>query len=135
MVEAYIGAIFVDSEYNFSEVERFFDKHVLPYFVDMTIYDTFANNHPVTLLTNLLTITFRCTHFRILAKDAHPEEVETLNLAAVLVHDEVVAKGKASSGKNAKIKAAQDLLAKLRGLSRGEFREKFKCNCAKVGLE
>ena len=46
IVEAYIGAVFVDSEFNFAEVERFFDQHVRWFFEDMTIYDTFANNHP-----------------------------------------------------------------------------------------
>lgn len=45
-MESYIGAIFVDSEYNFAEVERFFDEHVRWFFEDMNIYDTFANNHP-----------------------------------------------------------------------------------------
>lgn len=28
IVEAYIGAIFVDSEYNYAEVEKFFDMHI-----------------------------------------------------------------------------------------------------------
>ena len=46
IVESYIGAIFVDSEYNLAEVERFFDKHIRWFFEDMSIYDTFANNHP-----------------------------------------------------------------------------------------
>ena len=46
VVEAYIGAIFVDSEFDFKEVERFFDAHIRWYFEDMSIYDTFANNHP-----------------------------------------------------------------------------------------
>lgn len=46
ILEAYIGAIFVDSEFNFGEVERFFDAHIRWYFEDMSIYDTFANNHP-----------------------------------------------------------------------------------------
>lgn len=46
IVEAFIGAIFVDSEYNYGEVERFFDQHVKWFFEDMKIYDTFANNHP-----------------------------------------------------------------------------------------
>lgn len=46
VVESYIGAIFVDSEYDLTEVERFFDKHMRWFFEDMSIYDTFANNHP-----------------------------------------------------------------------------------------
>lgn len=45
-MEAYIGAIFVDSEYNYGEVERFFEAHIRWFFEDMSIYDTFANNHP-----------------------------------------------------------------------------------------
>lgn len=47
MVEAYIGAIFIDSDFDYNEVQRFFDMHIQPYFEDMSIYDTFANNHPV----------------------------------------------------------------------------------------
>lgn len=47
MVEAYIGALFIDSNFDYNEVQRFFDQHVKPYFDDMTIYDTFANNHPI----------------------------------------------------------------------------------------
>jgi endoribonuclease Dicer len=46
MVEAYVGALFVDSNFDYNEVQRFFDKHMKPYFEDMSIYDTFANNHP-----------------------------------------------------------------------------------------
>lgn len=46
MVEAYLGAVFVDSGFNFEVVEAFFKRHVKPYFHDMSIYDTFANKHP-----------------------------------------------------------------------------------------
>ena len=79
IVESYIGAIFVDSEYDLTEVERFFDKHIRWFFEDMSIYDTFANNHPTvsplsspkptlshhsphphqTYLHNLMTLSFR----------------------------------------------------------------------------
>lgn len=50
MVEAYMGAIFVDSEFDFGVVERFYSEHIKPYFVDMTLYDTFANKHPTVSL-------------------------------------------------------------------------------------
>ena len=46
MLEAYIGAIFVDSDFEFSVVENFFAAHIKPFFVDMSLYDTFANRHP-----------------------------------------------------------------------------------------
>ena len=46
VVEAYLGALFVDSEYDYSQIERFFAAHIQPFFEDMSIYDTFANNHP-----------------------------------------------------------------------------------------
>ena len=50
MVEAYIGAIFVDSSFNYEVVEDFFKRFLQHYFEDMTIYDTFANKHPTVCL-------------------------------------------------------------------------------------
>ncbi len=46
IVESYIGALFVDSEFKYGEVERFFNEHIKWFFEDMNIYDTYANNHP-----------------------------------------------------------------------------------------
>lgn len=54
MVEAYLGAIFVDSEFNFEVIEAFYQKHIKPYFEDMSIYDTFANKHPTVRLCSSL---------------------------------------------------------------------------------
>lgn len=56
-MESYIGALFVDSEFNYGEVERFFNEHIKWFFEDMSIYDTYANNHPTvnTLLSPLTT--------------------------------------------------------------------------------
>lgn len=39
--------MFVDSEFNFAEVQRFFDAHIKVFFEDMSVYDTFANAHPI----------------------------------------------------------------------------------------
>lgn len=50
IIESYLGAVFVDSEFCFAEIERFFDDHIRWFFEDMSIYDTFANNHPVVSL-------------------------------------------------------------------------------------
>lgn len=46
MIEAYIAAAFVDSDFDYSVVENFFTAHVQPYFENMSLYDTFANRHP-----------------------------------------------------------------------------------------
>lgn len=46
MIEAYIAAIFVDSDFDYTVVEAFFTVHIKPYFEDMSLYDTFANRHP-----------------------------------------------------------------------------------------
>lgn len=50
-------------------------------------------------------------------------------LAAVLVHDVVLAQEMASSGRYAKIKTSQVALRNLEGLTVGEFREKYHCRC------
>lgn len=46
MVESYLGAVFVDSEFNFEMIASFFNKYIKPFFHDMSTYDTFANKHP-----------------------------------------------------------------------------------------
>lgn len=54
MVESYLGAIFVDSGFDFGVIESFYAKHIKPYFEDMSLYDTFANKHPtVSILLNI----------------------------------------------------------------------------------
>lgn len=55
VLEAYLGAVFVDSEFKFEEIERFFETHIRWFFEDMSIYDTFANSHP--------TVSFPCYEY------------------------------------------------------------------------
>ncbi|KAL4741976.1 hypothetical protein BDV11DRAFT_212303 [Aspergillus similis] len=130
MVEAYLGAIFVDSNFNFSVVEEFYHKYVQPFFVDMAIYDTFANKHPTTFLHNRLTGEYGCSDYCLQAGEIPAVDGETPRvLAAVIIHDTVVAEGIASSGRNAKIKASAKALDMLEKLRQAEFREKFGCNC------
>ncbi|KAK2766940.1 Dicer-like protein 1 [Arachnomyces sp. PD_36] len=130
MVEAYIGAIFVDSSFNFDVVQDFFNQNIKWYFEDMSIYDTFANKHPTTFLHNRLAIDFGCTNYCLKAGevpsvDGAPPRV----LAAVILHDEVIAKGMASSGRTAKVKASQKALDVLDDLEVYEFRKQYGCDC------
>ncbi|KAL4887487.1 hypothetical protein BJY04DRAFT_212522 [Aspergillus karnatakaensis] len=131
MVEAYIGAIFIDANFDFHVVEEFYQRHIKPFFYDMAIYDTFANKHPTTFLHNRLTNEYGCTDYcvksgEIPAVDGEPPRV----LAAVMIHDTVIAEGFASSGRYAKVKASEKALEALEKIGKVEFCERFKCNCS-----
>ncbi|ODH53084.1 hypothetical protein GX48_00618 [Paracoccidioides brasiliensis] len=112
MLEAYIGAIFVDSNFSFEVVEDFFQQCLKKYFEDMSIYDTFANKHPTA-------------SGEVDSVDAAEHRV----LAAVIIHDEFVAEGIASSAGYAKVKASENALAKLDGLPAFKFRDIYRCEC------
>ncbi|EXJ94083.1 hypothetical protein A1O1_02476 [Capronia coronata CBS 617.96] len=60
LVESYLGAVLVDSGFDFREIEKFFQNHVKWFFEDIEAYDTFANRHPTTHLFRLLREEFRC---------------------------------------------------------------------------
>ncbi|KAL9026385.1 MAG: hypothetical protein Q9196_004941 [Gyalolechia fulgens] len=131
IVESYLGAVFVDSEFKFSEIERFFNDHVRWFFEDMSIYDTFANNHPVTHLHNHLVVSFGCSNYKVMAS-AVPNAAGTdvqHQVAVVMVHGEVVASGTAASSKNAKVRACERALEVLKPLAPFEFRQRWGCDC------
>ncbi|KAL2864678.1 putative RNA helicase/RNAse III [Aspergillus lucknowensis] len=130
MVEAYIGAVFVDSNFDFTLVEDFYKRHVKPYFEDMAIYDTFANKHPMTFLHNRLANEYGCKDYCVKAGEIPAVDGEIPRvLAAVMIHDTVIAEGLASSGRYAKVKVSEKALDLLESMGQVEFREKFSCNC------
>ncbi|KAL8687466.1 MAG: hypothetical protein Q9218_006367 [Villophora microphyllina] len=131
IVESYIGAVFVDSEFDYSEVERFFNNHIRWFFEDLSIYDTFANHHPVTHLHNLLTLSLGCSSYRIMSSPIFNAMGDTIKhqVAVVIIHGHVIASGQAASSKNAKVKAAAKALEALKGLAPFEFRGKYGCGC------
>jgi len=130
-VEAYIGAIFVDSGFDYAVVEQFFEMHILKYFHDMTIYDTFANKHPTTFLHNQLTNDFGCQDYHIWAKEVPCNDGEVpVVAAAVVIHGGIMESGEASSGRYAKLKASQRALKLIESIPIPEFRKRYKCDCA-----
>ncbi|KAI1956642.1 Dicer-like protein 1 [Ophidiomyces ophidiicola] len=130
MVESYIGAIFVDSNFQFEVVEDFFQRFIKGYFEDITIYDTYANKHPTTYLHNRLTIDFGCSNYCLKAGEVpFIDGAGTRVFAAVLVHDDLVAEAVASSARYAKLRASEKALVKLEGLAPFKFREIYGCNC------
>ena len=135
VLEAYVGAIFVDSEYKYATVQRFFEKHIRPYFRDMRIYDTFAKKHPVTFCTQFIYDTFGCHSYGL-----HSEEIQikddkgtwtgsTKVAAAILIHGHVVDGTVRESGRYAKVAAAQKALKKLQSVTKEAFVQDFGCDC------
>jgi endoribonuclease Dicer len=131
MMEAYVGAIFVDSEYNYGEVERFFEKQIRPYFENMELYDTYANKHPVTFLTNFLEHHMGCSNWNIYARqlpdigNGLPPQI----VATVMVHNQIIMSQQGTSGRYAKISVAKKALEMLKGLPLPEFRANYQCDC------
>ncbi|KAI5300776.1 Dicer-like protein 1 [Ascosphaera pollenicola] len=132
MVEAYIGAIFIDSNFEYEVVQDFFDKFVKDHFEDMTIYDTFANKHPTTFLHNKLAQEFECQNYSLKAAEVpFADGMESKVVAAVIIHGKVVVDAMMNSTQSAKVKASQKALEELSGLSFTQFRLRYGCDCHK----
>lgn len=135
IVEAYMGAIFVDSGFDFTVVRDFFNKQIVgPWFADMSLYDTYASNHPVTLLASHLQIELGCRHWRLLIDEVdQPEGTQATKmnyLCALLIHGRVQAHASAQrNGRHAKTACAQKALGILQGISLDQFRDQFGCDC------
>ncbi|RDA87011.1 hypothetical protein CP532_6707 [Ophiocordyceps camponoti-leonardi (nom. inval.)] len=137
MLEALVGAIFVDSGYDMVPVREFFDRIVHPYFRDMTPFETYVADHPVTALTHLLQNKLGCNDWR-LCVSAVPCSVERGAAAmmdedvvcALMVHGRALTSASARAGRDAKAAAAEKALGLLRELDGGVFREKTGCDCA-----
>nr|XP_023907881.1 dicer-like protein 1 [Quercus suber]POF16313.1 dicer-like protein 1 [Quercus suber] len=131
ILEAYVGAIFIDSEFNYSVVQTFFDTHIRWYFEDMSIYDTYANNHPCTHLENLLLTTYGCQDHRLMASEIPTIESSEKKdvVAVVMIHNEIVSFSRGASGRYARLRAAQEALETIQGMMPGDFRSKYFCTC------
>jgi len=136
IIEAYVGAIFVDSEYDYSQVERFFDEHIKWYFADMSIYDNYANKQPTTFLTKFIAVHMGCNYWSVQVREIKSiDGSKPTVVAMVTIHNKVVSDFQAESSRYAKIGAAKKALALLEGLPVTEFREKYECECKPVEEE
>lgn len=134
IVEAYVGAVFIDSDFDYAQVQRFFDVHIQPYFEDMSLYDSYANNHPVTHLHHLLDQTYGCRQYQVLSREVPSLQVlgDKEVVVAVMVHDEIVAHDRGKSDRYGRLRAAKMALERLEGLVPRDFRERFRCDCGEV---
>ncbi|KAI4727035.1 dicer-like protein 1 [Aureobasidium sp. EXF-10728] len=138
IVEAYVGAMFIDADFDYSVVQRFFDQHMKPFFEDMEIYDDYANNHPVTRLHNKLQKSFGCHEYNLFNSEETVDGMQPLFWSGVMIHDsEPIGVWKAKSGRYANIKAAIKAVEELEGMAPYEFRAKFGCDCRETvhGIE
>ena len=51
-------------------------------------------------------------------------------IAVVMVHDEIITEGVATSSKYAKLKASSEALEMLKGLAPFEYRIQYRCDCS-----
>jgi len=130
IVEAYIGAIFIDSGFQYAEVQRFFDTHIKWFFADMSIYDTFAGGHPTTKLHQFLSINMGCQNYRLMSGDILAADgISKRIVSTVSVHGTMVGHGKANSSKVAKTIASDSAYKEMQGLAPWEFRLRYACDC------
>lgn len=129
LVESTLGAILVDSEFDYSQIDKFFTRHVQWFFSRMEDYDSFANRHPTTFLFQRLSKELNCDDFAIECTEPSDVVSEAEIVAAVLVHNQVIAISKGQSRRYAKVRASRSALGILDGLSIENFRQKFKCDC------
>ncbi|KAF3043096.1 Dicer-like protein 1 [Didymella keratinophila] len=126
VIEAFVAALFVDSDFDFTVVLGFFTRHLKPFFEDMTLdaYENFASNHPTTRLSRLLSINFGCTDWRLGALETEtciPGKGKAI-AAMVMIHNKVVFHSLGQSGRYARVRASQAALEVLDGLPPYEFR-------------
>ena len=146
MLEAFIGALFIDSEFNYDIVQKFFDSHIRPYFVDMSLYDgtyfslslaqssfdardiDFAGQHPTTFLTKKL-VAIGCDNWGWECEQYKTDE-DNYVIAAIMIHGEVFTWGKAQSARMARVRGAEKALKDLREM--GDEEAAKLCTCVKT---
>ncbi|CAM1503201.1 Fc.00g079770.m01.CDS01 [Cosmosporella sp. VM-42] len=136
IVEALIGAMFVDSSYDYSVVQSFFTRFIEPYFEDMELYDNFASQHPVTFLDAKMQQDLFCNQWRILTsnvpcplEDGVQAVTQSDVVCALMVHGKVFLHATAKSGRYAKIAVAKKALQKFKEMGLEEVKREMGCDC------
>ncbi|KKA28156.1 hypothetical protein TD95_004288 [Thielaviopsis punctulata] len=136
ILEAYVGAMFLDSGLDYGVVHQFFVNHVKPYFEDMGLYDSYANRHPVTYLVKKVQGEFRCIRWSMVTREkplgleAGAELLKTSCVAAgFVIHGQVVGVGEEEEVRFAKVQAALQVTEKISRMSLEDYRVEFGCDC------
>ncbi|OLN97312.1 Dicer-like protein 1 [Colletotrichum chlorophyti] len=143
VLEAYVGAVFVDSGYNYNKVREFFNEHIRPFFTDMALYDSFASGHPVRGLADILK-EFGCMECRLVIMETPLSAAAGVGaitrsevFCALMIHGGPEPKfvAKAASGRYAKIASAKAAIAEFSGLDKAAFKVKYGCKCQAISDE
>ncbi|OAA58270.1 RNase3 domain protein [Cordyceps fumosorosea ARSEF 2679] len=136
IVEALIGAMFVDARYDYNVVRSFFERFVRPHLDDMEGYDALGAGHVVTQAVHALQGRFGCARWRFCVSEVPCESRAGLAaltgsdaVCALLVHGEVRWHAKAGNTIEAKSKVASMALAVLHGINEDTYRTEMNCDC------
>lgn len=136
MLEALVGAMFVDSGYDYGVVRRFFATFIEPYFKNMALYDTYTSKHPMTALVHLLQERFGCHSWRLYVSEVPcPVDqgvaamMDDDAVCALMVHEQVVEHATGTTVRDAKLLVAKTAVKRLEGLDMTVYRETMRCNC------
>ncbi|KAM3458327.1 hypothetical protein MY3296_000533 [Beauveria thailandica] len=142
VVEALIGAMFVDARYDLSVVRAFFQRFVQPHVgaADGGCCDALGPGHVVSRAARWLQGEYGCGRWRLCVSEV-PCESRAGMLAltasdcvcALVVHGEVRWHAKAGSAVEAKSKVAAMALKALESVDRARWRAEMKCDCAGQG--
>ncbi|KAG0129258.1 hypothetical protein HOY82DRAFT_488379 [Tuber indicum] len=132
VLEAFIGAVFVDSGFQYNIVERLVNTFILPYFVDMTVFDNFAGQHPTTYISKFMD-DLNCELWGFESQQCMTGNM-TYILTAIVVHSEIFSYGSGVSVKAARVEASLAAIQKLED-PEGLRLLKETCNCAEVREE
>jgi endoribonuclease Dicer len=127
VVEAYVGAMFVDSEFDFSVVQKFFDMHIKAFFTDVSLYDDFGTNK----LTRLLKVNFGCKEWGMATRNS-PSLIPGARdnvIAMVQIHYRVYFDAHGISARYARQRVSRRAVEKLEGLPQYEFKKLYGCDC------
>ncbi|KAF1730136.1 Dicer-like protein 1 [Beauveria bassiana] len=144
VVEALIGAMFVDARYDLSVVANFFQRFVQPHIgaMDDDGYDALGPGHVVTRAARWLQGEYGCGRWRMCVSEVPCESRAGMRaltasdcVCALVVHGEVRWHAKAGSAVEAKSKVAAMALKALEGgsVDRARWRAEMKCDCAGQG--
>ncbi|KAK9367184.1 hypothetical protein V1509DRAFT_627224 [Lipomyces kononenkoae] len=111
-IEATLGAVLIDSDFDLSEVQSFFDRLVRPYFEDFSPYETYVSNHPTTLLAQLCS-DVSCNDWKIQCREFKVNGQQVV-LSAVQIHGRIIGSGEGVTIKNARFDASKNALKRLR---------------------